>query len=59
MRFMMMAIPKGHESAAPDAVPSGQAVAKMMKYNKVLQKAGVLLARRGHRTSVHPCPATK
>ena len=35
MRFMMMVI---HESSAPDAV------AKMMEYNKALQKAGVLLA---------------
>jgi hypothetical protein len=47
MRFMMMVIPKGYESAAPDAVPSAEAVAKMMEYNKVLQKAGVLLALDG------------
>ena len=44
MRFMMMVIPKGYESAAPDAVPSAEGVAKMMEYNKALQKAGVLLA---------------
>jgi hypothetical protein len=37
MRFMMMVI---YESAAPDAVPT----AKMVEYNKALQKAGVLLA---------------
>ena len=37
MRFMMMVI---YESAAPDAVPT----AKMVEYNKTLQKAGVLLA---------------
>lgn len=37
MRFMMMVI---YESAAPDAVPP----AKMVEYNKALQKAGVLLA---------------
>lgn len=53
MRFMMMVIPKGYESAAPDAVPSADAVAKMMEYNKSLQKAGVLLALDG----LHP-PST-
>ena len=47
MRFMMMVIPKGYESAAPDAVPSAEAVAKMMEYNNSLQKAGVLLALDG------------
>jgi hypothetical protein len=47
MRFMMMVIPKGYEAAAPDAVPSAEAVAKMMEYNKSLQKAGVLLALDG------------
>lgn len=46
MRFMMMVIPKGFESAAPDAVPA-EAVAKRMEYNKALQKAGVLLALDG------------
>jgi len=47
MRFMMIVIPKGYESAAPDEVPSAEAVAKMMEYNKSLQKAGVLLALDG------------
>ena len=47
MRFMMMVIPKGYESAAPEAVPSAEAVARMMEYNKALQKAGVLLALDG------------
>jgi hypothetical protein len=47
MRFMMIVIPKGYEAAAPDAVPSAEAVAKMMEYNKSLQKAGVLLALDG------------
>ena len=47
MRFMMIVIPKGYESAAPDAVPSAEAVSKMMEYNKALQKAGVLLALDG------------
>jgi hypothetical protein len=47
MRFMMMVIPKGYESAAPDAVPSAEAMAKMMEYNRKLQAAGVLLALDG------------
>ena len=47
MRFMMMVMPKGYESAAPDTVPSAEAVAKMMAYNKSLQQAGVLLALDG------------
>lgn len=47
MRFMMMVIPKGYESAAPGAVPSAEAVAKMAEYNKSLQQAGVLLALDG------------
>ena len=47
MRFMMMVIPKGYESATPDTVPSAEAVAKMTEYNKTLQRAGVLLALDG------------
>jgi hypothetical protein len=47
MRFMIIVIPKGYETAAPDAAPSAEAVAKMMEYNKSLQKAGVLLALDG------------
>jgi hypothetical protein len=47
MRFMMIVIPEGYGSAAPDVAPSAEAVAKMMEYNKSLQKAGVLLALDG------------
>ena len=47
MRFMMMVMPRGYESSAPDAVPSAEALAKMMEYNKSLQQAGVLLALDG------------
>ena len=47
MRFMMLVIPEGYGSAAPDAIPSAEAVAKMMEYNKSLQQAGVLLALDG------------
>jgi hypothetical protein len=47
MRFMMMVIPEGYASAAPDTVPSAEAVAKMIQYNKALQRAGILLAMEG------------
>ncbi|QEE29093.1 YciI family protein [Terriglobus albidus] len=47
MRFMMIVIPKGYESAPPGTIPSAEAVAKMMEYNRSLQKAGVLLALDG------------
>jgi hypothetical protein len=47
MRFMMMVIPKGYESAAPDAVPDAKTVSKMMEYNKSLQQAGILLGLDG------------
>lgn len=47
MRFMMVVIPKGYETAAADAAPSAEAVARMMEYNKSLQKAGVLLGLDG------------
>jgi hypothetical protein len=50
MRFMMLVIPKGYENAAPDAMPSADAVAEMMKYNEALSKAGVLLSLDG----LHP-----
>lgn len=47
MRFMMMVIPKGNETAAADTVPDAKAVARMMEFNRSLQKAGVLLALDG------------
>lgn len=50
MRFMMLMIPKGYESAAPGAMPSAEAVAAMMAYNDALKQAGVLLALDG----LHP-----
>ncbi len=50
MRFMMLMIPKGYESAAPGTVPDAKAVEAMMKYNQELQEAGVLLALDG----LHP-----
>jgi hypothetical protein len=53
MRFMMLMIPKGYESAAPDAMPPADAVAAMMKYNEALKAAGVLITCDG----LHP-PST-
>ncbi len=50
MRFMMLVIPKGYETAAPGTMPDPQAVAAMQTYNESLQKAGVLLAMDG----LHP-----
>lgn len=50
MRFMMLMIPKGYETADAGTMPSADAVAAMMKYNEALQKAGVLLALDG----LHP-----
>jgi hypothetical protein len=47
MRYMMIVIPKGYETATADAVPSAEAAAKMMEYNKSLQRAGVLLGLDG------------
>jgi len=50
MRFMMLMIPKGYETAPPDEMPEAAAVEAMMKYNEALQKAGVLIALDG----LHP-----
>jgi len=50
MRFMLLMIPKGYETAAPGTLPDAKAVEPMMKYNEDLQKAGVLLAVDG----LHP-----
>ena len=50
MRFMMLMIPKGYESATAGTLPDAGEIAAMMKYNESLQKAGVLLALDG----LHP-----
>jgi hypothetical protein len=51
MRFMMLMIPKGYETAAPGTVPDdAKAVEAMMKYNQSLQDAGVLISCDG----LHP-----
>ena len=50
MRFMMLMIPKGYETAAPGTMPDAKAVEAMMKYNEELQNAGVLRSLDG----LHP-----
>jgi hypothetical protein len=50
MRFMMLMIPKGYESAEPGAMPDVEAVSAMTKYNDSLENAGVLVSLNG----LHP-----
>lgn len=50
MRFMMLMIPKGYETATPDYTLDAKRVEAMMKYNESLHQAGVLLALDG----LHP-----
>ena len=50
MRFMMLMIPKGYETAKPGTIPSDEAMTAMVQYNESLQEAGVLLALDG----LHP-----
>src|SRR5881398_2633359 len=53
MRFMMLMIPLGYETAPPDVRLDPERVKAMMKYNEALQEAGVLIALDG----LHP-PST-
>jgi hypothetical protein len=50
MRFVMLMIPHDYATVAPGTLPDAESVAKMMKYNETLQKAGVLLAIDGFST---------
>ncbi len=50
MRFLMLMIPKGYETATPGPMPEADAVAALMKYNEDLQRSGVLLGCEG----LHP-----
>ncbi|MGD9912647.1 MAG: YciI family protein [Rhizobiaceae bacterium] len=51
MRFMLLMIPKGYETAAPGTIPDDvDAVANMMKYNQSMQDAGILISCDG----LHP-----
>jgi hypothetical protein len=47
---MMLMIPLGYETAPPDVKLDPERVAAMMKYNKALQEAGVLITLDG----LHP-----
>jgi hypothetical protein len=50
MRFMMLMIPLGYETAPPDVKLDPERVAAMMKYNQALKDAGVLITLDG----LHP-----
>ena len=50
MRYMMLMIPKGYETAPPGTLPEADAVGPMMRYNEELLKAGILVAAEG----LHP-----
>jgi hypothetical protein len=50
MRYMMLMIPLGYESAPPDIDLDPERVAAMMKYNEALKDAGVLITLDG----LHP-----
>ena len=48
MRFMLLMIPHGYETAAPGTIPEDvDAVSAMMAYNESMQKAGVLISCDG------------
>ena len=50
MRFMMLMIPLGYETASPDVQLDPERVAAMMRYNEALKDAGVLITLDG----LHP-----
>ncbi len=50
MRFMMLMIPLGYETATPGTEPPADRVAAMMRYNEELRNAGVLITLDG----LHP-----
>jgi hypothetical protein len=50
MRFMMLMIPLGYETAPPDVKLDPERVAAMMKYNEALKDAGILITLDG----LHP-----
>lgn len=56
MRFMMLMIPKGYESAAPGTLPDAKMVAAMMQYNEALAQAGVFGFRRYAETGRRGAP---
>jgi hypothetical protein len=53
MRFMMLMIPLGYETAPPDVELDPERMSAMMRYNEALKDAGVLITLDG----LHP-PST-
>jgi hypothetical protein len=47
MRFMMLMIPLGYETAPPDVQLDPERVTAMMRYNEALKDAGVLITLDG------------
>jgi len=50
MRFMMLMIPLGYETAPPDVMLDPERMRAMMKYNESLKDAGILITLDG----LHP-----
>jgi hypothetical protein len=50
MRFMMLMIPLGYETAPPEVQLDPERVSAMMKYNEALKDAGILITLDG----LHP-----
>ena len=50
MRFMLLVIPKGYETAPVGTAPDAKSVERMMKYNEEMVKAGIVLSMDG----LHP-----
>ncbi|UJB20008.1 MULTISPECIES: YciI family protein [Lysobacter] len=50
MRYMMLMIPQGYESAKAGTLPSAEQIETMRAYNQELQEAGVLISLDG----LHP-----
>ena len=50
MRFMMLMIPLGYETAPPDVEHDPARMTEMMKYNQALKDAGILITLDG----LHP-----
>ena len=50
MRFMMLMIPMGYETAPPDVQLDPERMSAMMRYNETLKEAGVLITLDG----LHP-----
>ena len=50
MRFMMLMIPLGYETAPPDVQLDPERMAAMMRYNEALKDAGILITLDG----LHP-----